>query len=159
MKKILCLILALLMTVFFAGCGSNTGSKNPNKTEGEGNIDIDLTMLSSTMVYSEVYNMMTEPENYIGKTVKMNGPFAIYQAVDENGQPVPNRIYFACVIADATACCQQGLEFVLSGDFKYPDDYPELGRDITVVGEFQTYIEDQYLYCHLVNAEITDQKL
>ena len=30
-------------------------------------------MLSSTMVYSEVYNMMVDPESYIGKTVKMDG--------------------------------------------------------------------------------------
>ncbi len=82
----------------------------------------------------------------------MNGQFALYQAADENGQPVPEQIYFACVIADATACCQQGLEFVLAGDYSYPDDYPELGTDITVVGEFQTYMGGPMEYCHLVNA-------
>lgn len=116
------------------------------------NADVDLTKLSSTMVYSEVYNMITVPENYIGKTIKMNGQFALYQATDANGQPVPNQIYFACVIADATACCQQGLEFILAGDYKYPDDYPKLGAEITVLGEFQTYFEGKYRYCHLVDA-------
>ncbi|MBP5330416.1 MAG: hypothetical protein J6Y89_01015 [Lachnospiraceae bacterium] len=30
------------------------------------------------MVYSEVYNMMVSPEDFIGKTVKMKGPFAYY---------------------------------------------------------------------------------
>lgn len=25
------------------------------------------------MIYSEVYNMMTAPEDYIGKTIKMSG--------------------------------------------------------------------------------------
>ena len=83
-------------------------------------IDIDLTALSSTMVYSEVYNMMVTPENYIGKTVKMRGQLEIAQPLDADGNPDPQRIYFSCVIADATACCAQGIEFVLAGEHKYP---------------------------------------
>ena len=128
-------------------------SSGKKTASASSDVDVDLTKLSSTMVYSEVYAMMTAPEDYIGKTVKMNGQFALYQATDVNGQPVPDQIYFACVIADATACCQQGLEFVLAGDYKYPDDYPELGTDITVVGEFQTYMEGALQYCHLINAK------
>ncbi|MDD6211747.1 MAG: hypothetical protein PUB22_01135 [Clostridiales bacterium] len=73
-------------------------------------IDLDLTSLSSTMVYAEVYNMMSAPEDYIGKTVKMKGQFTYYQAYDEKGNPVPDQLYFACLIADAAACCSQGLE-------------------------------------------------
>ena len=42
-------------------------------------IDVDLTKLSSTMVYSEVYNMLYTPDDYIGKTVKMKGAFAYYE--------------------------------------------------------------------------------
>ncbi len=163
MKKMICALLALLMIVTLVGCGTNENASSSNEQgteasqkENNNSIDVDLTKLSSTMVYSEVYAMMTAPEDYIGKTVKMNGQFALYQATDANGQPVPDQIYFACVIADATACCQQGLEFVLAGDYKYPDDYPELGTDITVVGEFQTYMEGTQQYCHLINAELTD---
>ena len=62
---------------------------------GEG-IDVDLTALSSTMVYSEVYNMMTSPEDYIGKTVKMKGMYSVYH--DES----TDKYYFACIIKDAT---------------------------------------------------------
>ena len=163
MKKMICALLALLMIVTLVGCGTNENASSSSgqgteasQKENSNSIDVDLTKLSSTMVYSEVYAMMTAPEDYIGKTVKMNGQFALYQATDANGQPVPDQIYFACVIADATACCQQGLEFVLAGDYKYPDDYPELGTDITVVGEFQTYMEGTQQYCHLINAELTD---
>ena len=127
-------------------------SSGKKTASASSDVDVDLTKLSSTMVYSEVYAMMTAPEDYIGKTVRMKGQFALYQATDANGQPVPDQIYFACVIADATACCQQGLEFVLAGDARYPDDYPELGTDITVVGEFQTYMEGEYQYCHLIDS-------
>ena len=161
MKKVICALLALLMIVTLVGCGTNENASSSSgqgteasQKENSNSIDVDLTKLSSTMVYSEVYAMMTAPKDYIGKTVKMNGQFAIYQATDANGQPVPDQIYFACVIADATACCQQGLEFVLAGDYKYPDDYPELGTDITVVGEFQTYMEGEYQYCHLINSAV-----
>ena len=49
------------------------------------------------MVYSEVYAMMYEPEQYIGKTVKMQGQFATQEYNDE-------RLY-ACIVQDATACC------------------------------------------------------
>lgn len=115
-------------------------------------IDLDLTKLSSTMVYAEVYNMTTSPEAYIGKTVKMTGSFTIFQATDDYGQVIPDSLYFACIIADAAACCAQGIEFVLEGDYAYPDDYPELESSITITGEFQTYEENGRTYVHLVNA-------
>lgn len=160
MKKMVCVLLALLIIVSFAGCGTDTKDNNTSngvQKENTKSIDVDLTKLSSTMVYSEVYNMMTNPSDYIGKRVKMNGQFALYQATDADGQPVPGQVYYACVIADATACCQQGMEFVLAGNYKYPDDYPELGTDITVVGEFQTYMEGTQQYCHLINSELKNK--
>lgn len=122
------------------------------ETEVPSEVDVDLKKMSGTMVYSEVFNMMSSPEDFIGKTVRMIGQFERYPAVDGNGEPVPDQYYFACVIADAAACCKQGLEFVLEGDAKYPDDYPSRGAIITVVGEFQTYMEGDSRYCHLVNA-------
>lgn len=115
-------------------------------TEG---IDVDLTQLSSTMVYSEVYNMLVIPDDYIGKTIKMKGQFSVYQ--DE----ATNNIYYAVIIADATACCSQGLEFIWEGTHTYPDDYPEPGTEVTVIGEFQTYEENGNLYCRLIDADLT----
>ena len=111
-------------------------------------IDVDLTVLSSTMVYSEVYNMMFAPEGYIGKTVKMKGQFATYH--DE----LTGNDYFACIVQDATACCVQGIEFVLTEDYTYPDDYPEIDSEICVAGVFDTYQEDGFTYCTLRNASL-----
>lgn len=109
-------------------------------------VDIDLTELSSTLIYSEVYNMMMTPEDYIGKTVRMDGDF--YTFYDE----VLKQYFFACVIQDATACCAQGIEFVLAGEYTYPDDYPEEGSYIKVAGVFDTYEDEEYIYCTLRNA-------
>ena len=117
-------------------------------TDSADGVDVDLTALSSTMVYSEVYNMMVSPEQYIGKTVKMDGLFAYYH--DES----TGNYYFACIIQDATACCAQGIEFVLTEDYVYPDDYPEVDEEICVVGVFDTYQEGDYTYCTLRKAKL-----
>lgn len=138
-KKYIVLILALLLAL--SGCGkeAETGSAgSPEK------IDVDLTKLSSTMVYSEVYNMLTAPESYVGKTVKMTGGYSSF--LDEN----TGAVYRVCMIADASACCAQGMEFVLKDGLPYP----EMESDITVVGTFQLYDENGTTYCHIVNAEI-----
>ena len=123
------------------------------QTSADG-VDVDLTVLSSTMVYSEVYNMLyNDPAHYLGKTVKARGTFSIYQLVTD-GVLQPDPVAYACIIADATACCAEGMEFVPEGDLTYPEDYPELGAEITVIGEFQSYEENGMTWYHLVNARL-----
>ena len=119
-----------------------------NKEVDLKNIDLDLTTYSSTMVYTEVYNMMLQPKEYKGKTVKIKGLFATY-CEESTGVN-----YFACIVQDATACCSQGIEFSLSGDYTYPQDYPKEGEEITVVGVFDTYKEVNSEYIVLKNAMI-----
>jgi len=112
-------------------------------------VDVDLTTLSSTMIYAEVYNMMAAPEQYIGKTVKMRGQYtsSYYEETQQ--------YYHFVVIADAAACCQQGMEFVWNGDHAYPGDYPADGTVIEVAGVFGSYEELGETYYHLTVDEIT----
>ena len=126
----------------------NTASSGKNALPG--NIDVDLTKLSSTMVYSEVFNMMNKPADYVGKIIKMDGQFTTYHD-DSTGTN-----YFACIIQDATACCAQGMEFVLTEDYSYPADYPQDGDEVVVVGVFDTYMENDYMYCTLKDAVLAD---
>lgn len=112
---------------------------------------VDLTTMSSTMVYAEVFSMTRFPEDYLGKTITMRGQFTVYGNT-KSGTP-----YFAVVIADATACCSQGIEFVLAGEHTYPDDYPKEGDEITVTGQYQSYEESGGVYYHLADAEIVSE--
>ena len=112
-------------------------------TEG---IDIDLTQLSSTMVYSEVFNIVSDPESFVGKVIKMQGMFTMYH--DE----ATDKYYYGCIIQDATACCSQGLEFVPLNATVYPDDFPEQMSTITVTGTFSIYEEGEYKYMTLKDA-------
>ena len=156
MKKLFCLLLATLLLCTLAACGREDTAQKPAAEDADGTaaVDIDLTALSGIMVYSEVNSIISFPDNYIGKTVKMQGQFTIYQATDENGAFIPDKMFFACMIADATACCSQGLEFILTGEHTYPNDYPELGSEITVTGTFEVYTENGFQYCRLVDATL-----
>ena len=115
----------------------------------DGTVDYDLTQMSSDMVYATVYQMMVAPEEYEGKTFRIEGNFyaTYYEAA--------KKYYFYCIIQDATACCAQGMEFVWEdGSHIYPNEYPEDNTEIVVEGTFETYKEegDQNLYCRLSNA-------
>lgn len=94
-------------------------------------VDVDLTTLSSTMVYAEVFNMRLSPDNYIGKNIRMTGIFTVYQ------DPGTNQIYCGVIAQDATACCAQGLDLVMPEGLSYPRDYPTPESKVTVVGTLQ----------------------
>ncbi|MCR5432150.1 MAG: hypothetical protein K6E95_06295 [Lachnospiraceae bacterium] len=115
-------------------------------TSSAGGIDIDLTEMSSTMVYAEVYFMMVYPDRYIGKKIKADGLFATYH--DE----VLDKMYYACIVKDATECCAQGLEFALKEEKKYPEEFPKEGEDVCVTGIFDTYVEGDGTYAVLKDA-------
>ena len=127
-----------------------TATASGEEVDPNGTFDVDLTTLSASMVYGQVYDMVYNPEDYLGKTVKMRGPFGYY--CDE----ATGNEYFAVLITDATACCSQGIEFVLDGDYTYPDDYPELNEEITVIGRFNSYTEGNIPYCQLTNAQMIE---
>ncbi|MCR5718194.1 MAG: hypothetical protein K6F80_04065 [Oscillospiraceae bacterium] len=116
-----------------------------------GEYDVDLTILESNMVYAQCYDMVFNPDAYTGQKIRARGPFAYYQD-EETGKE-----YFAVLISDATACCSQGIEFVLDGEYHYPDDYPETGTEITVVGTYHNYEDNGTPYVQLQNAVIEAQ--
>lgn len=154
MKKTLFALTLLICGSLFCSCGNTATAEAPESeavsaTESaapEEGIDYDLTTMSSTMIYSTVSNMMLYPDVYQGKTVKLEGNFSVYH--DE----AADRYLFAAIVPDATACCQQGIEFVLGDDYKYPDDYPEEGQSITIKGTFNTYNEYGFNYAQLLDA-------
>lgn len=181
MKRLLCLLLAALTVLGLGACGKKSAAETAfpataseetkplqtlpletgetEQTETAPTTDtaestfVDLTALSSTMVYAEVFAMMSSPEDYVGKTVKMQGIFSkgqLYAAGSLND----GGTVFACVIQDATACCAQGIPFELAGDHTYPQDYPELGDTITVVGTFEIHQQEGMQFCRLRDAEL-----
>ncbi|MBR2674218.1 MAG: hypothetical protein IKE52_02010 [Mogibacterium sp.] len=157
--QLMLLLICLLAMLLIAGCGfGGKGGSAGSSQSGEAGgtelpasaeaVDVDLTELSSTMVYGEVYNMMTEPKQYLGKKIRMQGDFYVFH--DE----ADDEYYFACIIEDATACCAQGIEFQMGGEYKFPDDFPEEGEEICVVGTFDYNGDENGSYYILRDAKL-----
>ena len=179
----LCLLLALACALALTGCsGSGAAQRNNNTNQvektldeqiaaAEGNtshdseqggtaasagssennydtVDFDLTGMNSDMVYSTVFNMLDNPESFIGKTVRTKGTLSVFRN-DATGAT-----YYTCLIADAAACCAQGMEFVWDDGTHDDSEYPSEGSDIEVTGVFETYMEDDAMYCRLNHADM-----
>ena len=82
-------------------------------------VDLDLTTLSSTMVYGEVFNIYQEPET--------------------------GQVYCGVIVQDAAACCAQGFDVVMPDHFRYPDDYPPTQSEVTIVATIQANRTLEYL--------------
>lgn len=142
-----------------------TPTPNTNKTNGDDllgksiagsdnevnydKVDVDLSVMSSSLVYSEVANIMAMPDDYCGKVMKMSGLFTAM--VDDND----NKTYCACIIQDATACCAQGIEFQpFKQDLAGKDIKNLEGSEITVTGTFGKYTIGDNVYYTLKDARI-----
>ena len=126
--------------------GKGKSSKSKSKASSN-KIDVDLNNLNANVVYAQVFQMMTEPDKFIGKRIRMSGQFNVYAA--QEGNPSGVTEYYAIIIADAQACCQQGIEFVWPGH-TYPEGFPEVKSNASVTGIFEVYEENGKKYCRLV---------
>jgi len=109
-----------------------------------GSADVDLTLLSSTMIYAEVYNIMSDPDAYVGKTIKLRGLYA-----SGYYEPTEQWYHFA-IIPDATACCSGGLEFLWVGG----GDFPETDTEVEIVGVFEPYDEFGETYYRINSSSV-----
>jgi len=141
--------LLCLLGASFAKKDSALPTTNPSSKSG---VDIDLTTMKSTMVYATVYDMMSNPDKYMGKIMRMNGLY------DRSYDTQTDKYYHYVVIEDATACCQQGMEFIYS-DLKSPQDYPTVGKKIVVVGVFGSYEELGMSYFYIEAKEVVGGRL
>ena len=106
-------------------------------------VDIDLTQMNATMIYSVIYDLMVKPNDYYGKSLIVDGYFDTMYLDEFQTR------YFFVVVPDATACCVQGLEFKLPDGKVYPDDYPASGTDIRVRGVLGSYEEAGQTYAYI----------
>ena len=126
----------------------NTVVESVETTADQSKVDLDLTKMSATMIYSTIFDMLVMAEDYIDKNIKVKGWFETYT------DPNTAELYYAVVVPDATACCQQGLEFVWPGEHTYPDDFPKPGEDITVTGRYKLLENDGITYNYLEASSV-----
>ena len=91
--------------------------------------------------------MVINPDKYIGKTVRLRGKYSVYDG--------ENRKIYVCEVMDETACCTQGLEFILADSGEYPEYNPDIPISIEICGTFNTYIEDNHPYVQPEDATVS----
>ena len=178
MKRAICIVFAAVIAFVCCACAAADNGRKPNgvktvndilseaenggyqksvspagkfKGDGEKEIsakkcDIDLTGMESNMVTAMVNDFYANPDNYVGKIIKAHGTFDVTETAARN--------YYLCVMTDPTGCCSPFVEFSLKNERKYPDELPEKNAEITVIGEFETYLEDGKKYCQLKDTLI-----
>ena len=139
-EKYLLLTILLLVSVFFFA-----------HSQGSQKTDVDITKMSPTFVYAQVFNMLIDPDEYEGKIIRIKGDFYVLSHEEDNGE-VKNS--FSCIVQDATACCAQGLTFNLKGSYVYPDDYPAPGEEIIVQGRFHQFDAGGFTRIELVDSTL-----
>ena len=107
-----------------------TDSSKDGKNVNKSTVDLDLTAFSKTAAYAQIFDMIIDGDSYAGKIVKLQGEF--YSNIEEQF----NKRFYSCVIYDATACCQVGLNFIWTGEHSYPLDYPAEGSRIEIQGQY-----------------------
>ena len=148
MKK---LLVSLLVLCALAGCSGGASAPSDSSgevtdadvvevtqeavdTEAEEHVDeIDLTMMSPTMLFAEVVNMTRTPKKYDGATVTLRGGLMILAVDLETGVGS-----YSCYVEDATKCCQRGIGFTIDRPLEDTSILVE-GSEVIIKGTFEIY--------------------
>ena len=135
---------AVLMSC--AGCAAllcGCGQKEEKSEKPE----LDLTALNETIAYSQLVNILKEPDEYLGAPIKIKG---IYSAPFNGFSHVYN---YTVTIQDNTQCCAQGIEFFLRNENDL-SLLPEEGELVTIKGTLDLFEEGKHAYCVISDAMI-----
>ena len=143
MKK----LFLIFLLVFMCGCSAKKEEALPVEKEEEVEVtetaDVDLSFGSQTITYATISNILEDPQEYMGQTVKMLGTYRQFYS------ETYDTYYYVCMVTDATACCSQGMEFKLKEGSSYPLD----GQQIILQGTVDVYQEGDYWYAFLKDAD------
>ena len=106
-------------------------------------IDVDLSGISSLVVHGEVNKILSNPLDYVGKRIRMSGPYYHMVSQDSTSR------YHYIAVERADACCVRSLEFVWKAGDAFPDGYPQDWDDIEVTGMYGSYTESGETYYYI----------
>ena len=154
------IILLLILILLLTSCNKKTPAQNTitsvetipqaQVTVLTQKVDYDLSDMNFTMISSFFFQMLVEAETYENKTFKIKGKFQSFDN-EENPAALP---YFSVIINDVTMCCQEGIDFIWTGDHKWPQDYPKQDQEITIIGKYIVTEEDGVSYSYILASDI-----
>ena len=163
MKK---LLVSLMVLCALAGCSGGASAPSDSSgevtdadvvevtqeavdTEAEEHVDeIDLTMMSPTMLFAEVVNMTRTPKKYDGAMVTLRGGLMILAVDLETGVGS-----YSCYVEDATKCCQRGIGFTIDRPLEDTSILVE-GSAVIIKGTFEIYEMGGRNFVRIADCEI-----
>lgn len=163
MKK---LLVSLMVLCALAGCSGGASAPSDSSgevtdadvvevtqeavdTEAEEHVDeIDLTMMSPTMLFAEVVNMTRTPKKYDGAMVTLRGGLMILAVDLETGVGS-----YSCYVEDATKCCQRGIGFTIDRPLEDTSILVE-GSEVIIKGTFEIYEMGGRSFVRIADCEI-----
>jgi uncharacterized membrane protein YcgQ (UPF0703/DUF1980 family) len=114
----------------------------------------DVIEIKEKMFISQVNDVYLNPEDYLGKTIKLEGLFKIDQGYDKS---------YCFVLRYGPGCCgyDGNVGFEVAWDKEKEKPYPNEDAWVEATGELKTYEEDgyaQYLYLDLVSLNVLDKR-
>jgi len=112
-----------MLAVFAIGCSNESDTAE---------VDIDFGAMSETIAMSLYINMMMEPDQFEGQTVRLAG---MYEGVAFDG-----RMFHMLVLADGDVCCPEILfEFKMDEETLMEEGILSTGANIEVFGALSLY--------------------
>jgi Predicted membrane protein len=108
----------------------------------------DLVEIKEKMFVAQTNDIYINAEDYLGKTIKYEGIFDIYES------PETAEVYYS-VIRYGPGCCgidaNAGFEVIWNGEGEYPND----NEWVEAVGILEEFEENGYLYLRLALTSLT----
>jgi len=116
--------------IMFSGCNSSVGD------------EIEIKEKLFVAQTNDIYN---NSKQYLGKTIKYEGIFVVYDA--------PNGLTYYSVIRYGPGCC--GFDYNPGFEVIWDNDYPVQNDWVEVVGVLEEYKEAEKTYLHIVLTSLT----
>ena len=106
----------------------------------------DVLEIKEKMFVAQTNDIYFNPENYLGKTIKYEGIFSVYEAPDTG-------VKYCWVFRYGPGCCgidaNCGFEVIWEKEYPSPDDWVE------AIGVLEQYEEDGWTYLRLALSSLT----
>jgi len=150
-------IIALLVMCgcLLAGCGNDISAANVSSegTENTNHSDVvipapldDVVEIKEKMFIAQTNDVYFNPEDYLGKTIRYEGIFDIYE------EDVTGEIFYA-VIRYGPGCC--GIDGDAGFEVKWDSEYPNQNDWVEAIGVLEEYEDNGFNYLRLALTSLT----
>ena len=136
--------LTVLVLVMFFLCVTATGCSDAADTD----IDVDLTVMSSTMAQAEFNRIFSNLEDYLGKTIKIAGPYYSFH-LEQTGV-----LYRYVLIVEGDECCRIGIEIRSDDEGMSHTEFARQNALVEVIGILRTHMDFGYALPYIAIDEL-----